>query len=124
MNDTNWFHDLTTDEARQERATLAQRLIAALGVVCLIVLMGIATNAAAGPVFQAEVEGVKIVLTDEDCKLPAVSNLKRRATWTEKGKTFEGCFGGHPAFPIVMAYFSDKTVVVLPIEMFTRVVGA
>lgn len=78
----------------------------------------------AGPVYQADVDGVKIVLTDEECRLPAVANLKRRATWTEKGKVYEGCYGGHPTFPIVMAYFADKTVVVLPAELFTKVAGA
>jgi hypothetical protein len=119
---------LNTEESKQERATLAQRVIAVLGTLCLVLLLCIAvawpTKAFAAPVYQAEVEGVKIVLTDEPCKLSAVENLQRRATWTEKGKTTEGCYGGHPAFPIVLLYFADKTVVVLLIEMFTQVRGA
>ena len=115
---------LIEQQTKEERATLAQRVIAVLGVVCLIVLVGIATNAAAAPIYRAEAEGVVITLYDEDCKLPEVSNLKKRATWKEKGKTYEGCAGQHPAYPIVMAYFSDKTVVVLPIDIFAPVTGA
>ena len=122
--DQDWFHDLTTEDSKQERATLAQRVIVVLGVICALVLVGLATNAHAIPLFQAEAEGIKIVLTDEDCRLPAVSNLPKRATWHEKGKVFEGCFGAHPMFPVIMGYFADKTVVVLPVEMFTRVSGA
>jgi hypothetical protein len=122
MDDTNWFNELTTEESKEERANLAQRLIAWLGVVCLIVLVGLAT-AQAAPLYSAEVEGVRIVLTDEDCKLPAVANLKKRATWTEKGKTFEGCFGLHPQYGVVIAYFSDKHVVLIDPQAFVRVTG-
>lgn len=91
----------------------------------LIAVLAIwATGAAAAPTYRAEAEGTLIVLTDEDCKLPEIANLKKRATWTEKGKTFEGCYGGHPAYPLVLFYFSDKTVVVLPVEAFAKVTGA
>jgi hypothetical protein len=122
LDDTNWFNELTTEESKEERASLAQRLIVGLGVVCLIVLVGIAT-AQAAPLYSAEVEGVRIVLTDEDCKLTAVANLKKRATWTEKGKTFEGCFGIHPQYGVVIAYFSDKHVVLMDPQAFVRVTG-
>jgi hypothetical protein len=122
LDDTNWFNELTTEESKEERASLAQRLIVGLGVVCLIVLVGIAT-AQAAPLYSAEVEGVRIVLTDEDCKLTAVANLKKRATWTEKGKTFEGCFGIHPQYGVVIAYFSDKHVVLMDPQAFVRVPG-
>jgi hypothetical protein len=60
MNDTNWFHDLTTDEARQERATLAQRVIAVLGVICLFVLVGLATNAHAVQLDAQECQGFAV----------------------------------------------------------------
>lgn len=52
MRETNWFHDLTTDEAKEERATLAQRLIVWLGFVCFLVLVGLATSASAAPLFK------------------------------------------------------------------------
>ena len=82
-----------------------------------------ATKAYSAPIYQATSEGITVVLTDEPCKFHEVVDLPRRALWTENGKTFEGCWGAHPAFPIVLAYFSDKSVVALPKEMFTKVIG-
>ena len=113
---------------KDERSSL-RKVIALLGLVCLLVLLGIAatwpTKAHAGPILKGEAGGVIVTIYEEDCQLTAtVTNLPKRATWTEKGKTFEGCIGAHPQFPILMAYFADKTFVVLPVEMFTRVQGA
>ena len=92
----------------------------------LIIVIAIwATHAAAEPIYQAEAEGVRIVIYQEDCKLKdVVANLPKRATWHEKGKVYEGCAGGHQVFPIIMAYFVDKTVVALAVEMFRPVRGA
>lgn len=75
------------------------------------------------PVYSAEADGARIVLTDEDCKLDAVKNLKYRATWTEKGKEFEGCWSARVDAGVVMAYWADKTVVVIPIQAFEKVTG-
>jgi hypothetical protein len=121
--ETNWFHDLTTDDAKEERATLAQRLIAWLGVVCLIVLVGLATNAHAGPRFQVVADGAKVVLHDDKCAVSAVANLPYKATWEEKGKVFQGCWGARPEAGIVMFYFDDKSVGIIPIAELTAVVG-
>ena len=122
---TRWFHDLTTDEARQERATLAQRLIAVLGVLCFVVLVGVATNAYSTPIYKTEAEdGATIILHDDACTLKEVTNLKFRATWTEKGKTTEGCFGGHPAYPIIIFYFADGAVFVAHKDVFEKLPNA
>jgi hypothetical protein len=121
--ETNWFHDLTTDDAKEERATLAQRLIAWLGVVCLIVLVSLATNAHAGPRFQVVADGAKVVLHDDKCAVSAVANLPYKATWEEKGKVFQGCWGARPEAGIVMFYFDDKSVGIIPIAELTAVVG-
>lgn len=112
---------------KEERTSLAQRLIAGLGVVCLIVLIALAvtwpTKAHADVMAQTVTEdGQKIVLTNEPCKLEAVTNLKHRATWHEKGKVYEGCYGVHPA-GVVLGYFADKTVVMIPVQVFTKVTG-
>lgn len=120
----DYFHGLTTDEAKEERIHLTVWIGRVLLLLTVLVVTAWATQAQAVPIAQANQEGVQITLTDEDCKLPAVANLKKRATWTEKGRTYEGCYGGHPYFPIVMAYFSDKTVVALPLEIFTALRGA
>jgi hypothetical protein len=123
-DNTRWFHDLTTDEARQERASLAQRVIAALGVICLIVLAGIATNAYADPRFQVVADGARIVLHDDKCAVGAVVNLPYKATWEEKGKVFQGCWGARPDAGIVMFYFDDKTVGIIPMQELTAVKAA
>lgn len=78
----------------------------------------------ATPIFSADADGARIVLTDEPCALDAVTNLKYRATWTEKGKTFEGCWAPRTDMGVVIAYWSDKTAVAMPIQAFTRVSGA
>ena len=61
----------------------------ALLVVLLFVLGTIVpvlgTPAQAAPLYRAEAEGVVIALTDEPCAMKEVTNLPRRATWTERG---------------------------------------
>ena len=75
----------------------------------------------AAPVAVGESDGVKITLTNEPCKLEVVSNPPFRATWEEKGQKYEGCYGISP-LRLVMAYFStDRTVAVMPIQMFKPV---
>jgi hypothetical protein len=61
--------------------------------------MIVPTLSMAEPRYSAEVEGVKITLHDDKCALPAVANLARKATWEERGKTFDGCWGGAPSVP-------------------------
>jgi hypothetical protein len=73
------------------------------------------------PVAIANNEGVTITLTDEPCALAAVSNLKYRAIWSEPGTRFDGCFG--VSGPVVILYFDDRTVVVLPVRAFSLAQG-
>ena len=77
----------------------------------------------AAPQFEASGEGVKVVVHSEKCALKEISNLPYRATWTEKGKTTEGCAGPHP-IGVVLFYFADKTIVVVPMQEFVKVTGA
>ena len=110
---------------REERSTLRRIMGYVLGFLCFVVLLVAATwpiSAFATPVAVAVEGDAKITLTDEPCKLKQVSNLKMRAVWVEKGKTFEGCFGVHPA-GIVMAYFSDGAVVIISVQDFQAVTG-
>lgn len=94
--------------------------LAVLGLSLFFVVYG----ALAEPLYEVQQDGVKITLTDEPCRLrDAVKNLDRRAVWEEKNLKSEGCFGQHPA-GIVMFYFEDKTVFILPAGAFTRVFGA
>jgi hypothetical protein len=94
-------------------------------VVLLIYLATWPSALLAEPIFAAETEGVRIVLYDEPCKFTqAVANLPYRATWTEKGKTYEGCFAPNRNAGVVVAYFSeDKSVAAIPMDVFRKVTG-
>lgn len=76
------------------------------------------------PIFAADAQNVRIVLTDEPCTLKAVSNLPFRATWTEKEKVYEGCWSPRPDEGYVVGYFEDLTVALIPIQAFKKLVGA
>ena len=86
-----------------------------------LLAMLIAHTVAAAPIASATSDGVTVTLYNEPCALAAVVNLPNRATWQEKGKTIEGCFTLVPEVSAVMAYFSDKTVVLMPMQVFSRV---
>ena len=89
----------------------------------IVLILGLfPTKSVAAPIAIGEHDGIKIVLFDEPCKLDAVTNLPRRATWTEGGKTFEGCFGVMGG-AVVVGYFSDRTVAAIPAQAFVRVSG-
>ena len=79
--------------------------------VCLFLLAMVVTGADAKPLAIASQGGVTITFTDEPCTLAAVRNLPNRATWSEGGKTFEGCFTVQEL--LVLAYFDDRTMVVI-----------
>lgn len=86
----------------------------------LIALLAVPFFAHAGPLANAEEGGLRIVLTDEPCALKhAVTNLPLRTTWTEHGKTSEGCYVVTSA--AVIAYYDDKTVAMIPLSAFKRV---
>jgi len=70
----------------------------------------------AAPIAVANAPGVTVTLFDEKCKLPAIKNLPLRATWTQNGKTNEGCFGGFTEAGAIGLYFDDGTVAVIPAQ--------
>lgn len=92
-------------------------------LVILIVVAAVGAAAAFGaPIYEGRGETVTVTLTDEPCTVAAVSNLPRRATWTERGKVFEGCYemvGG-----VVVMYFAEyRTVILAPRGAFQPVSG-
>jgi hypothetical protein len=84
-----------------------------------------ASKALAEPRLLAVDNGVAITLYDDPCELKGeITNLPYKATWTENGKTFEGCWAGRDDVKQVMAYFTDKTVALIPYSVFKRAIGA
>lgn len=93
-------------------------------VLLIAVLFCFPTLVFADPLFAFEKDGIRLVLTNEKCALPEVTNLPYRVTWTQDGQTVEGCWGVSFDRARVNAYFvSDRTVVSFPPQMFTKVVG-
>ncbi len=117
------IHDeMTAEDAKMARGYLRRLVGFAIVLVAVACTAIIVTKAHAEPVYRAAApDGIFITLHDEACALEGVVNLKRRATWTEGGKTFEGCWGARIDMGVVVAFFSDKTVVVIPLQAFQRV---
>ena len=117
------------DEIRprvKERASIRSRVFTWFGYLCLAVLLLIATvwpiRAFAAPMAVTTQGEAKITVFDEPCKLKSVSNLKMRAIWVEKGKTFEGCWGIHGS-GFVVSYFDDGSIALIPAQDFAAVTG-
>lgn len=92
--------------------------------ISLALLLAIlATPVNAGPLAETGAGAVRVVLYREPCALSAVTNLPKRAEWTEAGKVFEGCWGINSA-GIVTLYWSDRTAVSIPSGAFVMVTGA
>lgn len=91
--------------------------------VAIAFIVSLPTLALAEPMVQMTQGDVKVVIYTEDCTLKnVVSNLPKRATWTEKGKVYEGCAGSNPDMGLVMLYFKeDKSVAAVPMQAFVRV---
>ena len=89
------------------------------------VFLFLPSGANAEPQYRATVQDVVITLYSEPCALKGeVSSLPRRATWMEKGKTFEGCFGFVEPMRLLIFYFrEDKSVAPIPAGLFVKVVS-
>ena len=91
--------------------------------VVLIILLCWPSMVFAEPMYLTTTpNGTVITLHSEKCQLTEVVNLPKRATWREGIKTFEGCWGLSP-LGLVMFYFDDKTVAMVPADSFQRVQG-
>jgi hypothetical protein len=90
--------------------------------LCVFVLLMTSFYVYGESMAQVETNGVRVVLTNEPCKLTSVTNLPYRSTWTEHGKTIEGCFGMF-GNQMVGFYFEDKSVAVIPARAFSRLSG-
>ena len=117
-----WFQGLTCEDSKAERCWLRSKVFWALAVALAVIAFYVAKSHA-GTIYLADQEGVQIALTDEKCALAEVKNLRFRATWSERGQTFEGCWAMHQGAGLILAYFADKTVVIFPPQIFTPTRG-
>lgn len=105
----------------------ALRIVFIVGVVILLAL-AFSPKAGAQPLFVAEFETGKVTLTSEPCALKAVTNAPKRVTWLEpNGKVVEGCYGLYKLklatgyVNIIIGYFADLTLQVIPLSAFRMV---
>lgn len=91
-----------------------------------LLLLLISLPAFADTIAVARHEGITISLHDTECKSKGVKNLPYRAVWDEtngkKSIKVEGCYGVAGG-QIVMMFFDDKTVAVLPTQLFQKATG-
>jgi hypothetical protein len=88
-------------------------------VVLLAFLFCFPTLVFGKAIYAAEVQGIRIVLTDEKCELSVVSNLPLKATWYQGDKVFTGCWG--LMGDTVMSYFEqDRSVAAIPTSVFKK----
>lgn len=95
--------------------------------ILVIVALGMALTSGkvfGEPFISAEMAGVRLVVHTEECAVKEIKNLPRRATWTEKGKTTEGCAGLSQEIEMIVFYWADGTVTVIPSPYFQRVHGS
>lgn len=65
-----------------------------------------------------------IALYDDPCALThVIRGLPLKATWQEKGVTHQGCYSLGYENTLVVMYFSDLTIVLVPVQMFKPAQG-
>lgn len=63
-----------------------------------------------------------VILHDEPCTLKSqVSNLPRRAVWTENNEAIEGCWGADSHHGLILMFFADRAVIATPMQDFIAV---
>lgn len=126
MSDKEFFGGLNVfdEEERLSERCYWRRVGFVIFAAALLAVILAPLMVNAEPVYQLSQGGVVITLHSEGCALKEVSNLPHRATWTENGKVYEGCFGVQPAMQAVMMYFTDRSVAVAPASIFQKVTGA
>lgn len=91
-----------------------------------VIVLALAAGALyAEPLFEARTNRGTALITihSEPCALKeVVVNLPQRATWVEGGQVYEGCAGVRPDYGLVIVYFADKTVGLIPANVFAKVV--
>lgn len=99
--------------------TFPYRLIVELSLMLCLIVFSFPVHAV--PIAQATGPGGEVVtIMDEPCALKHIVDLSNRATWSEKGKTFEGCASPHPIGVVVLFFKEDKTIAIIPMRAFQQ----
>jgi len=88
-------------------------------MIVLVALLLLTFLANAAPIAVSQSGRITVTLTDEPCALDAITNLPARLIWEENRRSIEGCYT--VAKPLIIAYFADRTVILMFANAFTRV---
>lgn len=86
-----------------------------------LLVVGLYLEAKAVPILVHTTQDVIITITDEPCAQKVV-NLPQRAVWKDKRGSWEGCVGVS-RIGILVFYFTDGEIVLLPPTVFRPVMG-
>lgn len=110
---------------RHERKTIAPYWAVVLAILFGIALAMLPIYGHAEPRLAVTQGNVTVTLYDDPCELgEKVTNLQFKATWQEGGRTFNGCWNARPDLEVVVAYFDDLTVALIPFRDLKRVTNA
>lgn len=151
--ETNWFHDQTTEEGRAERRSIRQWAFLAFCAICglallLLAIGGCASKAYADPVtvYSSELDGVRLRLLDSPCTdntslmLISTAPPTLRSGWKASSsdwrmpngqwETFAGCWllvpkdvAGAPDDVFVLVFADGATGQVLKRDLLKKKTG-
>jgi hypothetical protein len=93
-------------------------------LVAALFLLALSQFAYGEPAFVTDADGARITLHTDKCSMKEVKNLPFKATWEEKGKVFQGCWGPRPDAGLIVFYFDDRTVGIAPMQAFVKVTNS
>lgn len=82
-----------TEEAKRQRSywrRVVTVALAGIGLAAAVIIALYPRPARAEPIAQTTAGAVKVILHNEPCALPEVTNLPNRATWIEGGGYIRG----------------------------------
>ena len=96
----------------------------ALAVLAAVLTL-FSVRADAKLIFQTQKEGIVLMIYDEPCAFTDTVAMPFKATWTQEGKTLEGCWLPRPDVKVLLFYFpSDKSVFPVHMSLFQRLTDA
>lgn len=114
---------LREEPAKHDRMVILPRLI--VGLLFGLFLVSLVAQAYAEPIAQLVQGNVTITVYNEPCThQDSITNAPVRATWKEGDKVFDGCAGVVSQIGMAYFWFTDKTVAVVPLQMFSKLTGA
>ena len=90
--------------------------------IALAAAMLLSGPAFSEPVARATRGGAVITLHTDPCEqASSITNLPFKAVWVEGQTTFQGCYQAVPELSLVVLWFEDRSVVLLPISALRKV---